>query len=59
MQKEHISVILSLARENDQEKIKKIMYFFKRNLLISNYNVLSLKGNYFKMAKQNFMEQEM
>ena len=54
MQKEHISVILSLARENDQEKIKKIMYFFKRNLLISNYNVLNLKGNYFKIGEAEF-----
>ena len=54
MQKEHINVILSLANECDPKIIRKIMYFFKRNLLISNYNVLNLKGNYFKIGEAEF-----
>jgi hypothetical protein len=47
MQKEHISVILSLAQEKDHEKINKIQYYFKRNLLISKYNIQNLKGKFF------------
>ena len=54
MQKEHINVILSLANECDPKIIRKIMYFFKRNLLISNYNVINLKGKYFKIGEAAF-----
>ena len=54
MQKEHISVILSLAQEQDQSKINKIEYYFKRNLLISKYNIHNLKGKYFRIGKARF-----
>ncbi|MEL0102656.1 MAG: MOSC domain-containing protein [Gammaproteobacteria bacterium] len=54
MQKEHISVILSLAKEEDQDKINKIQYYFKRNLLISKYNILNLKGNFFSIGEAKF-----
>ena len=54
MQKEHISVILSLAQEEDQNKIQKIQYFFKRNLLISKYNIQNLKGNFFSIGEAKF-----
>ena len=54
MQKEHISVILSLSREKDENKINKIQYYFKRNLLISNYNIQSLKGKYFSIGAALF-----
>ena len=54
MQKEHISVILSLAKEQDQSKINKIEYYFKRNLFVSKYNIYNLKGKYFKIGKARF-----
>ena len=54
MQNEHISVILSLAQEQDQSKINKIEYYFKRNLLISKYNIHNLKGKYFRIGKARF-----
>lgn len=54
MQKEHISVILSLAQEQDQSKINRIEYYFKRNLLISNYNIQSLIGKYFSIGAALF-----
>ena len=54
MQKEHISVILSLAQEQDQSKIDKIEYYFKRNLLISKYNIYNLKGKYFRIGEAKF-----
>ena len=54
MQKEHISVILSLAQEQDQSKINRIEYYFKRNLLISKYNIDNLKGKYFRIGKAKF-----
>ena len=54
MQKEHISVILSLSCEKDENKINKIQYYFKRNLLISNYNIQSLIGKYFSIGAALF-----
>jgi len=54
MQKEHISVILSLAQENDHEKINNIQYYFKRNLLISKYNIQNLKGKFFSIGEARF-----
>ena len=54
MQKEHIYVILSLAKEEEQDKINKIQYYFKRNLLISKYNILNLKGNFFSIGEAKF-----
>ena len=54
MQKEHISVILSLAQEDDQDKINNIQYYFKRNLLISNYNIHNLKGKLFTIGEAKF-----
>ena len=55
MQKEHISVILSLAQEDDQDKINNIQYYFKRNLLISNYNIHNLKGKLFTIGEAKFL----
>ena len=55
MQKEHISVILSLAQEKDQSRIRKIQYYFKRNLLISKCNVQNLKGKIFKIGDAKFL----
>ena len=43
MQKEHISVILSLANENNQDTIKNILYIFKRNLIVSKINIKCIK----------------
>jgi len=54
MQKEHISVILSLAQEDDQDTINNIQYYFKRNLLISNYNIHNLKGKLFTIGEAKF-----
>jgi len=54
MQKEHISVILSLANENNQDTIKNILYFFKRNLIVSKYNIQDLKGKYFRIGDAIF-----
>ena len=54
MQKEHISVILSLANENNQDTIKNILYFFKRNLIVSKYNIQGLKGKYFRIGDAIF-----
>ena len=54
MQNEHISVILSLAQENDHEKINNIQYYFKRNLLISKYNIQNLKGKFFSIGEARF-----
>lgn len=54
MQKEHISVILSLAKEENQKKINEIQYYFKRNLLISKYNILNLKGKFFSVGEAKF-----
>ena len=54
MQKEHISVILSLAQENDHEKINNIQYYFKRNLLISKYNIQNLKRKFFSIGEERF-----
>ena len=55
MQKEHISVILSLAQEKDQSRIRKIQYYFKRNLLISKCNVQNLKGKIFTIGDAKFL----
>tara|TARA_Y100000766_G_C18667086_1_gene488132 strand:+ start:152 stop:649 length:498 start_codon:yes stop_codon:yes gene_type:complete len=55
MQKEHINVILSLANECDPKIIRKIMYFFKRNLLVSGFNILNLKGKYFRIGEAKFL----
>ena len=55
MQKEHISVILSLAQEKDQSRIRKIQYYFKRNLLISKCNVQNLKGKIFTIGGAKFL----
>ena len=55
MQNEHISVILSLAQEDDQDKINNIQYYFKRNLLISNYNIHNLKGKLFTIGEAKFL----
>ena len=55
MQKEHISVILSLAQEKDQSRIRKIQYYFKRNLLISKCNVQSLQGKIFTIGDAKFL----
>tara|TARA_X000001036_G_scaffold440100_1_gene494426 strand:+ start:4846 stop:5325 length:480 start_codon:yes stop_codon:yes gene_type:complete len=54
MQMEHISVILSLAQEDNLDKINKIQYYFKRNLLISKYNIQNLKGKYFSIGDAKF-----
>ena len=54
MQNEHISVILSLAQEDDQDKINNIQYYFKRNLLISKYNIQNLKGKFFSIGEARF-----
>ena len=54
MQKEHISVILSLSQIDDPDKINKIHYYFKRNLLISKYNIQNLKGKYFNIGEAMF-----
>lgn len=54
MQMEHISVILSLAQEDNLDKINKIQYHFKRNLLISKYNIQNLKGKYFSIGDAKF-----
>ena len=51
---EHISVILSLAQEDNLDKINKIQYYFKRNLLISKYNIQNLKGKYFSIGDAKF-----
>ena len=55
MQKEHIYVILSLAQEKDQSRIRKIQYYFKRNLLISKCNVQNLKGKIFTIGDAKFL----
>ena len=55
MQKEHISVILSLAQEKDQSRIREIQYYFKRNLLISKCNVQNLKGKIFTIGDAKFL----
>ena len=54
MQKEHISVILSLAEEKDQLKIDGIQYYFKRNLLVSKCNIQNLKGKFFSIGGAKF-----
>ena len=54
MQKEHISVILSLAGEKDQLKIDGIQYYFKRNLLVSKCNIQNLKGRFFSIGGAKF-----
>ena len=54
MQKEHISVILSLAQEKDKNIIKNIQYYFKRNLLISYCNIQNLKGKIFTIGGAKF-----
>ena len=54
MQKEHISVILSLAQEKDKNRIKNIQYYFKRNLLISYCNIQNLKGKIFTIGGAKF-----
>ena len=54
MQKEHISVILSLAGEKDQLKIDSIQYYFKRNLLVSKCNIQNLKGKLFNIGGAKF-----
>ena len=54
MQKEHISVILSLSQIDDLDKINRIHYYFKRNLLISKYNIQDLKGKYFNIGEAKF-----
>ena len=55
MQKEHISVILSLAQEKDKNRIKNIQYYFKRNLLISYCNIQNLKGKIFTIGGAKFL----
>ena len=55
MQKEHISVILSLAQEEDRSKIDKIQYYFKRNLLISKYNIDNLKVKIFSIGEARLL----
>ena len=54
MQKEHISVILSLSQVDDPDKINRINYYFKRNLLISKYNIQNLKGKHFSIGEAKF-----
>ena len=55
MQKEHISVILTLAQEGDRSKIDKIQYYFKRNLLISKYNIDNLKEKIFSIGEARLL----
>ena len=31
------------------------MYFFKRNLLVSGFNILNLKGKYFRIGEAKFL----
>ncbi len=54
MQKEHISVILSIANEKNPDTINNILYFFKRNLIVSKYNIQGLKGKYFRIGDAIF-----